>query len=90
MRDLRKKDSTGTGGDRDALIMDVEPVERKAPAETRRGDEKSRQLIPTRQENDVNAGGGRMGERLVALGLITNDQLNVALQEKKGHWQTSW
>src|SRR5262249_19197564 len=26
---------------------------------------------------------GRMGDRLVALGLITEDQLNVALQEKK-------
>lgn len=28
-------------------------------------------------------GGGRMGERLVAMGVITADQLNVALQEKK-------
>ena len=83
MRDLRKKDSTGTGSDRDTLTMEVEAVERKAPAEPRRGDDKSRQLIPTRQDGDVNAGGGRMGERLVALGLITNDQLNVALQEKK-------
>lgn len=27
--------------------------------------------------------GGRMGERMVALGFITEDQLNVALQEKK-------
>lgn len=29
------------------------------------------------------AGKGRMGERMVAMGLITEDQLNVALQEKK-------
>ncbi len=28
-------------------------------------------------------GKGRMGERMVAMGLITDDQLNVALQEKK-------
>ncbi len=28
-------------------------------------------------------GKGRMGERMVAMGLITEDQLNVALQEKK-------
>lgn len=29
------------------------------------------------------AGGGRIGERLVSMGIITADQLNVALQEKK-------
>ncbi|MFN3827206.1 MAG: GspE/PulE family protein [Micavibrio sp.] len=29
------------------------------------------------------AGGGRIGDRLVAKGMITEDQLNVALQEKK-------
>lgn len=29
------------------------------------------------------AGGGRMGERLIAMGLLTEGQLNVALQEKK-------
>lgn len=29
------------------------------------------------------AGKGRMGERMVSMGLITEDQLNVALQEKK-------
>ncbi len=44
--------------------------------------------LQTSQENDPsfenNDGGkGRMGERMVAMGLITEDQLNVALQEKK-------
>ncbi len=32
---------------------------------------------------DAPAGGGRIGDRLVAQGIITEDQLNVALQEKK-------
>ncbi|MGZ9097205.1 MAG: GspE/PulE family protein [Micavibrio sp.] len=32
---------------------------------------------------NAGAGGGRMGERMVAMGFITEDQLNVALQEKK-------
>ena len=48
----------------------------------------SQQLIPTGQgalkaQARVQGGGGRIGERLVAMGLITEDQLNVALQEKK-------
>jgi len=30
-----------------------------------------------------NADGGRMGDQLLAMGLITKDQLNVAIQEKK-------
>ncbi len=34
-------------------------------------------------EKSASAGGGRIGERLVAQGIITEDQLNVALQEKK-------
>ncbi|MCM2343872.1 MAG: Flp pilus assembly complex ATPase component TadA [Alphaproteobacteria bacterium] len=32
---------------------------------------------------DGKGGGGRIGDRLVAKGMITEDQLNVALQEKK-------
>ncbi len=34
-------------------------------------------------EGGPGIGKGRMGERMVAMGLITEDQLNVALQEKK-------
>ena len=34
-------------------------------------------------EDGSDAGKGRMGERMVAMGLITDDQLNVSLQEKK-------
>jgi len=34
-------------------------------------------------EDGPGIGKGRMGERMVAMGLITEDQLNVALQEKK-------
>jgi general secretion pathway protein E/type IV pilus assembly protein PilB len=35
------------------------------------------------EEDGPGIGKGRMGERMVAMGLITEDQLNVALQEKK-------
>ena len=35
------------------------------------------------EEGGPGIGKGRMGERMVAMGLITEDQLNVALQEKK-------
>ena len=35
------------------------------------------------REDGPGIGKGRMGERMVAMGLITDDQLNVALQEKK-------
>ncbi|MGH1404540.1 MAG: GspE/PulE family protein [Alphaproteobacteria bacterium] len=34
-------------------------------------------------DDDEASGKARMGERMVAMGLITDDQLNVALQEKK-------
>ncbi len=34
-------------------------------------------------DNSASAGKGRIGDRLVAMGIITEDQLNVALQEKK-------
>lgn len=34
-------------------------------------------------EQDTDSRKGRMGDRMVAMGLITEDQLNVALQEKK-------
>ena len=43
-------------------------------------------LVPIRtleQENSAFEGKGRIGERLVSLGVITPDQLNVALSEKK-------
>ncbi|MGN7438845.1 MAG: GspE/PulE family protein [Alcanivorax sp.] len=42
-------------------------------------------LQKTERENEdgPGIGKGRMGERMVAMGLITEDQLNVALQEKK-------
>lgn len=35
------------------------------------------------QKQNDDPGKGRMGERMVSMGLITEDQLNVALQEKK-------
>jgi type IV pilus assembly protein PilB len=40
----------------------------------------AKNLMQQRQEQQT---GGRIGDRLVALGLISADQLNVALQEKK-------
>ncbi|MBU0800862.1 MAG: Flp pilus assembly complex ATPase component TadA [Alphaproteobacteria bacterium] len=55
------------------------------------GDDKSRALVSGNKGNLANnpdwkggpGGGGRIGDRLVASGIITADQLNVALQEKK-------
>jgi type IV pilus assembly protein PilB len=56
---------------------------------------KSKQLVPLKNKGLQEASGkgsaggagggagGRMGDRMVAMGLITSDQLNVALQEKK-------
>ena len=48
---------------------------------------KRKQDIQARADELAEEGGdmgkGRMGDRLVALGIITEDQLNVALQEKK-------
>ncbi len=49
---------------------------------------KSRQLVPSgggqlQEGRDPSQSGGRMGERMVSAGVITGDQLNVALQEKK-------
>ncbi|MGH1456876.1 MAG: GspE/PulE family protein [Alphaproteobacteria bacterium] len=35
------------------------------------------------EQDGADSGKGRMGERMVSMGLITDDQLNVALQEKK-------
>lgn len=42
----------------------------------------SRELQKTEDDHD-GGGKGRMGERMVNMGLISDDQLNVALQEKK-------
>ncbi|MGH1376467.1 MAG: GspE/PulE family protein [Alphaproteobacteria bacterium] len=43
----------------------------------------ARELQALDDEDGPGIGKGRMGERMVAMGLITDDQLNVALQEKK-------
>lgn len=44
----------------------------------------SRDLQNTKKSSDDDgAGKGRMGERMVSMGLITEDQLSVALQEKR-------
>ncbi len=40
----------------------------------------SKELVETVQEGDKS---GRIGDRLVSMGIISEDQLNVALQEKK-------
>ncbi|MCB1556590.1 MAG: Flp pilus assembly complex ATPase component TadA [Alphaproteobacteria bacterium] len=40
-------------------------------------------MPPSALDQETAAGGGRIGDRLVQRGLITKDQLNVALQEKK-------
>ncbi|MBI4030664.1 MAG: Flp pilus assembly complex ATPase component TadA [Proteobacteria bacterium] len=53
---------------------------------------KTRQIVPRggrdlkegeSQETAAAGSGGRIGERLVSMGIISEDQLNVALQEKK-------
>lgn len=46
-------------------------------------DSNSKELVTQNNEVAVNGQPTRMGDRLVDLGLITPDQLNVALQEKK-------
>ena len=85
MKDLRKKGSTLSDDGSQFLVMETEKAKKSVSAPAGRvPDEKSRQLIPSKgRDGDINAGGGRMGERLVALGLISADQLNVALQEKR-------
>lgn len=67
------------------------PVRFRKGPETRSGVE-SREILRPRSSDIVTEGGaddshasksGRIGDRLVSMGLITEDQLNVALQEKK-------
>ncbi len=60
------------------------PVEEKSRQLVRTGGSGGALTEATGPDGQPQQGtGGRMGERMVAQGLITNDQLNVALQEKK-------
>lgn len=43
----------------------------------------STDLVKTGSSESSGGGGGRIGEKLVSMGVINKDQLNVALQEKK-------
>lgn len=43
----------------------------------------SRDVVVHKDKGEASEGRGRLGDRLVGMGLITADQLNVALQEKK-------
>ena len=71
---------------------DIEPVQEKAQDQHSTGSgDGSKELVPTNkgglQETTGSEapgdGSGRIGDRLVSMGLINEDQLNVALQEKK-------
>lgn len=48
-----------------------------------KGAESVQQNATGQEQTATGSTGGRIGERLVAMGVITHDQLNVALQEKK-------
>lgn len=54
------------------------PKKTSAPAPSGAGD-----LVAVRKPAEEDSPKGRIGERLVSIGLITKDQLNVAIQEKK-------
>ena len=82
------KSSMNTGGDAPEFILEEEPP--KAPPGG--ASSTSKKLVVSGRNlqeaggpaaGGPGAGGGRMGEKLVARKLITEDQLNVALQEKK-------
>lgn len=82
--DLTIKNEESEGGNLPARLDQVPSQKGKATAQgglvrqggglsTFNGDEQSKGIDPR----------GRMGERMVARGLLTNEQLSVALQEKK-------
>lgn len=66
-----------------------QPVTVEKPAQEDAGRaSNSRELVTQntalkKQQEEENSKSGRIGDRMVASGLITEDQLNVALQEKK-------
>ena len=90
-------ESGSAAGEPSFMLGDeAKPLMAKKKAESKVDDGKTRQLVPTgRALQDGSAGGvgdgtpgsafgsGRIGDRLVRMGIITTDQLNVALQEKK-------
>lgn len=62
----------------------VRGSEQREAAQSNTFDSGARGVVLQKEERaDADTGKGRMGERLVAMGKITEDQLNVALQEKK-------
>ncbi len=84
---------SGSGGEPSFMLEeDTKTLSARRKPDTPE-DGKSRQLVPAargglKETADMGAGaaasgGGRIGERLVKMGIITTDQLNVALQEKK-------
>lgn len=69
----------------DELEIDMNPQELNKPA-PKDGDDKPiirSSAPPEPAPQDGEDGGGRFGDKLIARGIISEDQLNVALQEKK-------
>ncbi len=66
----------------DEGMIEFELVEDDETAEPPPNESQSREL-KTQSPSELKAKGARMGDQLIAMGLITEDQLNVALQEKK-------
>lgn len=64
-------------------VVHVEEVAEPPPATGTALQTVARDLQSLDEDEGPGIGKGRMGERMVAMGLITDDQLNVALQEKK-------
>ncbi len=94
--DITDNDEQGSGGDEADIIVEVEEVEITPVTcvdnvgkqkETGTALQKASSELQAKSDGvhgDSDDGGkGRMGESMVSMGLITDDQLNVALQEKK-------
>jgi type IV pilus assembly protein PilB len=91
--EMSELNTPNNNSDDDALTVDFELLEvedeitgQKTVSQSRDITTTSRGYVTTDTSTawgDVSGGSGRIGERLVAGGHITSDQLNVALQEKK-------
>jgi len=67
----------------DGNLVHIDEVYEDKPNGTALQKASSELSLHEHKESAGDGGKGRMGERMVSMGLITEDQLNVALQEKK-------
>lgn len=69
----------GRSDEEEAMVGEIVAAQKHEPATTSR----DVAIVGGESSDDGDSGKGRMGDRMIAMGLITEDQLNVALQEKK-------